>query len=85
MTFEPSEWRASDAVTYELAHDALNTLTSLLLAQAASDQARRSDAGAEAANTRQEFLALDGFDRDTLDAFVVRVRARIDEIRTAAP
>lgn len=83
MRFEPSAWRGSDAVTYELTHDALNALTALLLAHSRSGSMSADDALAEASTARQEFTSLDAFDRNTLDDFHNRVRARIDDLREA--
>lgn len=85
MRFEPSAWRASDAVTYELVNDALNALTALLLARSPSGSPSFTTALVEASTTRREFLSLDAFDRDALDDFHTRITARMAELRAARP
>lgn len=81
MTLEPSAWRANDAVTMDLARDGANTAAALLFTLADQGLQDLDVAITEASEIRLELQGVDGFDRVAVDAFILRLDARISELR----
>lgn len=77
MTLEPSAWRASDAVLFEVAREAASDAIAKLF--------RLSDTGAidptaavdEAAAIRLDLVDIDGFDREAVESFLRRTADRL--------
>lgn len=81
MKVEPSAWRTSDLVRYETARDVAGSALALLFRLADTGLIELSAAVEESAALRQDLVAVNGFDRDDVDAFIDRVDARIAELK----
>ncbi|WP_137846473.1 hypothetical protein [Microbacterium sp. 2FI] len=82
MSLEKSAWRASDAVNYESAVDAVNTSTAMLFDLAAAGTLDLPTAVSEATTLRREFLRVDGFDREAVERYVARLEVCIAELES---
>jgi len=79
-----SAWRVSDAVAFEAMRESSAKLTARLLevAQSAGDDA--SAARNELLNVRGDAVAVDGFDRNAVDALAARFDERLRDLEGAS-
>lgn len=68
-----SEWRMSDAVAYDTMRARLNDTTARLLATARVDSDTGDATRVEVTGLRRDALAVDGFNRAAVDAFLGRL------------
>lgn len=83
MSLESLPWRADDVVRFEVAREVVNTATAALFELADFGAIELSRAVAEARDIRLDLLSIDGFDREAVDDFIVKVTAQIAGLEAA--
>jgi hypothetical protein len=81
MAVEQSLWHVNDVVAYDLMRETANSVQARLI-----DLARNGDMAAarELAEVRRATLAVDGYDRAAVDAYMQHLRQRDTELAQAA-
>lgn len=82
MAAEQSMWRVNDVVAYDVMRELSSSVQARLI-----DRVRDGDesARAELLEVRSATLAVDGYDRSTVDAFTQELEGRDTELAQAAP